>query len=273
MGDFTQQDLNTYKSVLFDEDEQNKLLELDLISKFDNADKSGFNFLLPYVGKNYKKQRILIVAESKYIETTDDDVPAKTFYKWIINRVLNQNDDSEVADFIDKHNYQIYTRQPFVEYYKCLHGERDKTYQGWPFLTLINDFCDQFNCTKEEALLSFAFMNFFIAPVVCSGKDNGMKRGVFYKLYKHDCKEYREYAKRCSDFLDDVIDCLNPDVVFMCSKYAWDNYWGKHQKDGKIVWLYHPSDNRNWSKKVPFYEGKTSKEVFKEKLEELKHNF
>ena len=101
MGDFTQQDLNTYKSVLFDEDEQNKLLELDLISKFDNADKSGFNFLLPYVGKNYKKQRILIVAESKYIETTDDDVPAKTFYKWIINRVLNQNDDSEVADFID----------------------------------------------------------------------------------------------------------------------------------------------------------------------------
>lgn len=271
---FDFKDFETNKYIF----EQKRMLELgtiDTIKLFQNIDGSGYNPLLPYVGSQYDTHKILVVAESKYITLEDDEwETGLSFYNWMLDYLLQKQErpiPEELLSFIKQHPQQIYTIEPFSEYYKYTINERESIYDGWPFPPIIDEMNEVFGCSDQEALQQIAFLNFFLIPVICSNKDNGFKKPKFYSWVSRRCcalKEKRElwnqYTQKCSDVLDNVIDILNPSLILLISKEAWYAYRGKYEH--RIISLYHASDNRWWKRPIDSLDGKTSAEVCREKL-------
>lgn len=275
---FSFKDFEDYSSI-FDIQLMTQLSELDIVKKFQSIDNSGYSFLLPFVGSEYERKKVLIVAESKYVTlTTEDWECGLAFYNWMLDCLLQKEKKVAINDsilaFIKAHPQQLYTLEPFSEYYKYLNGKREQSCKSWPFLAIINVIKEKLNYTEEQALMSFAFSNFFLIPVICTSTYNGFNRTNYNKWISIRCKSRKEkrilwntYTELCSMHLDTIIDTIKPELVLMVSTEAKKWYSGKYES--KIVSLYHSSDNRWWYR-VMKGTGKRCVDICGEQIEKLK---
>mgnify|MGYP000888109008 FL=1 len=203
----------------------NKLLEINF---YKNS--KTHRLMLPYIGSEYEKYKVLIVGESHYLGEDNDREKVKDFKKWF-------TDKNEIK--LIKPEY-INTRWVVKEH--CDNNNKQ------PFFSMIKK--EIINVEKFWDKVSF--MNFFIVPSI-----NGSREIEVLK----DMKE-----KSLENF-ENVLDVIKPNYILFLSKKSYCIFEKSNSKYLKNTFGFgHPSSPW-WSRKRK--DGKKYKEEFKEKIEEI----
>lgn len=185
--------------------------------------------LLPYIGENYEKTRVILVAESHYIKkATIEEFKALNWY----NRPVPQDETNPFRKYIGWFDTRGVVSN-YIDYRKKGEGHTTFLHPSKVLLNLKNDIENEF-----EAFTYFAFMNYFQRPALNSGKSI---------KYDENDKKYANYL-----FIK-IIQIIQPKAVVFLSKkayYAFDKctcpsdiefkvvshptcpWWNRQRKDG-----------------------------------------
>ena len=183
--------------------------------------------MLPFVGKNYGnngEQKILLVYESHYLKNDALSEDLFSRYDWY-NMYLK-----DIPELKEEY-YGVGTRWVASQYASGVKARWLKIFYR-PFYKLYD-----FGITSEgrdrDFIEKFAYMNFFQRPVV--GKNDSIKNA---KITENDIK----IAKLT---LNQVVDILKPDKIFVMSSYVRDRLEQVDYINGiKVYYMVHPS--RSW---------------------------
>jgi len=203
----------------------NKLLEINF---YKNS--KTHRLMLPYIGSEYEKYKVLIVGESHYLGEDDDREKVKDFKKWL-------TDKNEIK--LIKPEY-INTR--------CVVKEHCNNKNKQPFFSMIKKEI----INVENFWNKVSFMNFFIVPSI-----NG-SRGI---------EVSKDIEEKSLENFENVLDVIKPNYILFLSKKSYCIFEKSNSKYLKNTFGFgHPS-SRWWSRKRK--DGKKYKEEFKEKIEEI----
>ena len=191
--------------------------------------------LLPYIGRHYNDTRILLLGESHYLDSEEDET-AKKMENWY---------STHTKDFKFKYPENLDTRLVINNYLNCRRSKAHSMFRK-PAEALIEAW-NLYDVNDSEAFTSFAFMNYFQRPEANSGKSinlNEEDKTVAYET------------------LNKVIKIIEPKLILFLSKKAYDSY--KESSGGNvgenIKFVYHPTskfwneDNGN-DKAVQYFKG------------------
>ena len=203
----------------------NKLLEMDF---YKNSEIH--RLMLPYIGSEYGKYKVLIVGESHYLGEDNDREKVKDFKKWL-------TDKNEIK--LIKPEY-INTR--------CVVKEHCNNKNKQPFFSMIKKEI----INVENFWNKVSFMNFFIVPSI-----NG-SGGI---------EVSKDIEEKSLENFENVLDIIKPNYILFLSKKSYCIFEKSNSKYLKNTFSFgHPSSPW-WSRKRK--DGKKYKEEFKEKIEEI----
>lgn len=203
----------------------NKLLEMDF---YKNSETH--RLMLPYIGSEYEKYKVLIVGESHYLGEDDDREKVKDFKKWL-------TDKNEIK--LIKPEY-INTR--------CVVKEHCNNNNKQPFFSMIKKEI----INVENFWNKVSFMNFFIVPSI-----NGSR----------EIEALKDMKEKSLENFENVLDIIKPNYILFLSKKSYCIFEKSNSKYLKNTFGFgHPSSPW-WSRKRK--DGKKYKEEFKEKIEEI----
>lgn len=203
----------------------NKLLEINF---YKNS--KTHRLMLPYIGSEYEKYKVLIVGESYYLGEDNDREKVKDFKKWL-------TDKNEIK--LIKPEY-INTRWVVKEH--CNNNNKQ------PFFSMIKK--EIINVEKFWDKVSF--MNFFIVPSI-----NGSR----------EIEALKDMKEKSLENFENVLDVIKPNYILFLSKKSYCISEKSNSKYLKNTFGFgHPSSPW-WSRKRK--DGKKYKEEFKEKIEEI----
>ena len=203
----------------------NKLLEINF---YKNS--KTHRLMLPYIGSEYEKYKVLIVGESHYLGEDNDREKVKDFKKWL-------TDKNEIK--LIKPEY-INTRWVVKEH--CNNNNKQ------PFFSMIKK--EIINVEKFWDKVSF--MNFFIVPSI-----NGSR----------EIEALKDMKEKSLENFENVLNVIKPNYILFLSKKSYYIFEKSNSKYLKNTFGFgHPS-SRWWSRKRK--DGKKYKEEFKEKIEEI----
>lgn len=206
--------------------------------------------MMPFVGLNYEKYRILQVGESHYIgqiaSANEDSFPITHFSKWLsdhCDEIYQYPEESEgswgewyYTRYVIRRYLTIRTNGNYGIFNNVLRSFRTVTsLQNVNSDAIIND---DYHC--------FAFMNYFQMPALYDGISfwKSLKMSA-YKVGYPDMagKLYDEVSKVSTETLDKVIDILQPKVIVFTSSAAAKEYRrsGKYSKDKRLIITTHPT--------------------------------
>jgi len=203
----------------------NKLLEIDF---YKNS--RIHKLMLPYIGSEYEKYKVLIVAESHYLREDSDREKVKDFTKWLAdkNEIKLMNEEYINTRKVVKKHCSNNNKQPFFSNIK-------------KEIINIEKFWDK-----------VSFMNFFIVPSI-----NGSRAIAVSK----------DIEKKSLENFENVLDVIKPNYILFLSKKSYYIFEKSNSKYLKNTFGFgHPSSPW-WSRKRK--DGKKYKEEFKEKIEEI----
>ena len=203
----------------------NKLLEINF---YKNS--KTHRLMLPYIGSEYEKYKVLIVGESHYLLQDNDREKVKDFKKWL-------TDKNEIKLIKPKY---INTRWVVKEH--CNNNNKQ------PFFSMIKK--EIINVEKFWDKVSF--MNFFIVPSI-----NGSR----------EIEALKDMKEKSLENFENVLDVIKPNYILFLSKKSYCIFEKSNSKYLKNTFGFgHPSSPW-WSRKRK--DGKKYKEEFKEKIEEI----
>ena len=203
----------------------NKLLEINF---YKNS--KTHRLMLPYIGSEYEKYKVLIVGESHYLGEDDDREKVKDFKKWL-------TDKNEIK--LIKPEY-INTR--------CVVKEHCNNKNKQPFFSMIKKEI----INVENFWNKVSFMNFFIVPSI-----NGSR----------EIEALKDMKEKSLENFENVLDVIKPNYILFLSKKSYCIFEKSNSKYLKNTFGFgHPSSPW-WSRKRK--DGKKYKEEFKEKIEEI----
>lgn len=203
----------------------NKLLEMDF---YKNSETH--RLMLPYIGSEYGKYKVLIVGESHYLGEDNDREKVKDFKKWL-------TDKNEIK--LIKPEY-INTR--------CVVKEHCNNNNKQPFFSMIKKEI----INVENFWNKVSFMNFFIVPSI-----NGSR----------EIEALKDMKEKSLENFENVLDIIKPNYILFLSKKSYCIFEKSNSKYLKNTFGFgHPSSPW-WSRKRK--DGKKYKEEFKEKIEEI----
>ena len=203
----------------------NKLLEIDF---YKNS--RIHKLMLPYIGSEYEKYKVLIVGESHYLGKDDDREKVKDFNKWLAdkNEIKLMNEEYiNTRKVVEKHCSNN-NKQPFFSNIK-------------KEIINIEKFWDK-----------VSFMNFFIVPSINGSRTIAVSKDIEEKSLEN---------------FENVLDVIKPNYILFLSKKSYYIFEKSNSKYLKNTFSFgHPSSPW-WSRKRK--DGKKYKEEFKEKIEEI----
>ena len=203
----------------------NKLLEIDF---YKNSETH--RLMLPYIGSEYEKYKVLIVGESHYLGEDNDREKVKDFKKWL-------TDKNEIKLIKPKY---INTRWVVKEH--CNNKNKQ------PFFSMIKKEI----INVENFWNKVSFMNFFIVPSI-----NGSR----------EIEALKDMKEKSLENFENVLDVIKPNYILFLSKKSYCIFEKSNSKYLKNTFGFgHPSSPW-WSRKRK--DGKKYKEEFKEKIEEI----
>ena len=233
--------------------------------------------LLPYIGDDYNKHRILHIGESHYIYQNPKCMGKYGLmyfnYNWWNNECMEMF--KEVG-----HIESINTRGVVNHF---LSGVKDRSYTIFSNTVKIYDKVALKEVNKNSDNIRkiyncFSFMNFFQMPSIFYGY------GFWKSLVKSEKENgsdvmaidvWKGTVKRSVEVVDQVINILKPKGVIFTSLLAGDAY--KKYKNNteqvydneKIIITSHPNYPYTWNKRFKRFGGKTGEEWLEYKLREL----
>ena len=203
----------------------NKLLEIDF---YKNS--RIHKLMLPYIGSEYEKYKVLIVAESHYLREDSDREKVKDFNKWLAdkNEIKLMNEEYiNTREVVKKHRSNN-NKQPFFSNIK-------------KEIINIEKFWDK-----------VSFMNFFIVPSINGSRTIAVSKDI---------------EKKSLENFENVLDVIKPNYILFLSKKSYCIFEKSNSKYLKNTFGFgHPSSPW-WSRKRK--DGKKYKEEYKEKIEEI----
>ena len=203
----------------------NKLLEIDF---YKNS--RIHKLMLPYIGSEYEKYKVLIVAESHYLREDSDREKVKDFNKWLAdkNEIKLMNEEYiNTREVVKKHRSNN-NKQPFFSNIK-------------KEIINIEKFWDK-----------VSFMNFFIVPSINGSRTIAVSKDI---------------EKKSLENFENVLDVIKPNYILFLSKKSYYIFEKSNSKYLKNIFGFgHPSSPW-WSRKRK--DGKKYKEEIKEKIEEI----
>ncbi len=203
----------------------NKLLEIDF---YKNS--RIHKLMLPYIGSEYEKYKVLIVAESHYLREDSDREKVKDFNKWLAdkNEIKLMNEEYINTREVVKKHCSNNNKQPFFSNIK-------------KEIINIEKFWDK-----------VSFMNFFIVPSINGSRTIAVSKDI---------------EKKSLENFENVLDVIKPNYILFLSKKSYYIFEKSNSKYLKNIFGFgHPSSPW-WSRKRK--DGKKYKEEFKEKIEEI----
>ena len=203
----------------------NKLLEIDF---YKNS--RIHKLMLPYIGSEYEKYKVLIVAESHYLREDSDREKVKDFNKWLAdkNEIKLMNEEYINTREVVKKHCSNNNKQPFFSNIK-------------KEIINIEKFWDK-----------ISFMNFFIVPSINGSRTIAVSKDI---------------EKKSLENFENVLDVIKPNYILFLSKKSYYIFEKSNSKYLKNIFGFgHPSSPW-WSRKRK--DGKKYKEEFKEKIEEI----
>jgi len=202
---------NEWKSL---KDFDNQLLTIQVYKKHPS--------LLPYIGRHYNDTRILLLGESHYLDSEEDE-STKKMENWYGTQTENYN---------FKWPVNLDTRSVVNNYLNCRRSKAHSMFRK-PAEALIKAW-DLNDVNDSEAFTSFAFMNYFQRPEANAGKSINLNE---------------EDKKVACDTLNDVIKIIEPKLILFLSKKAYDSYieLAGDIEDKNIDYVYHPT-SKFWNK-------------------------
>ena len=157
----------------------NKLLEIDF---YKNS--RIHKLMLPYIGSEYEKYKVLIVAESHYLREDSDREKVKDFTKWLAdkNEIKLMNEEYINTRKVVKKHCSNNNKQPFFSNIK-------------KEIINIEKFWDK-----------VSFMNFFIVPSI-----NGSRAIAVSK----------DIEKKSLENFENVLDVIKPNYILFLSKKSY----------------------------------------------------
>ena len=229
--------------------------------------------LLPFVGSEYEKYRVLHIGESHYIgqdkKKDNEKYDIKYFDKW-----WSESCEELTNEFGGWFN----TRQVIENY---LTSKNSKAYTI--FTNVIKSFSkivlkeDIKNITYEKKQIYnyFAFMNFFQMPSIYEGEKywNSLWRSAKRNGDKQLAYDMWEKAvKESIRTVDKVIEILEPKAIIFTSISAGCAYkenGGKYKDEKRVVYTSHPGYPYTWNKGLKSLDNKTGKECLEDKLKTI----
>lgn len=189
-------------------DFDNQLLTIQVYKKHPS--------LLPYIGRHYNDTGILLLGESHYLDSEEDE-SAKKMENWYGTQTENYN---------FKWPVNLDTRSVVNNYLNCRRSKAHSMFRK-PAEALIKAW-NLNDVNDSEAFTSFAFMNYFQRPEANTGKSidlNEEDKTVAYET------------------LNKVIKIIEPKLILFLSKKAYDSYKGSSggKVDENIKYVYHPT--------------------------------
>ncbi len=226
--------------------------------------------LIPFVGNEYEKYRVLHIGESHYIDQTPDNTKydIEYFKRWWTdpcNEVLE--DSFGWAD----------TRQVMSNYMEGRHGA----------YTIFTNFIKSFSkvvldreipsiSDEDKKLYRYiAFMNFFQMPSIYEGTKFWDSLEISANMIgKPELANemWNTAVKNSVKAVDQVIEIINPTAIVFTSisaGNAYKDYDGKYSKDQRIIYTSHPAYPFTWWKTLKSLDGKRGIDVFEEGLKKI----
>lgn len=137
-------------------------------TEYDEALKNGWIYqyhpeLLPYIGKQYNKYRILCVGESHYLSKQTENF-SYDLEEWYFNNLTEQIYDENNP--LHTNFSSFFTR--YVLFKHIVGKERGAGYSM--FYRPAKACCDVIGCDEDKVWEYFAFMNYYQRPACVRGK-------------------------------------------------------------------------------------------------------
>lgn len=185
--------------------------------------------MIPFVGKNYKDTRLLIIAESHYLPESDRE-RFDTWYDYGKNPIPET--------WNDKNNGLVYLKKQVDSFNSENYENKEYPKENWycwvdytwtaKIIAAVkwnrgghNIYWRLCDILKSERLMNCAFMNFFQRPAKESGKS-----------IQHD----KDDIKAAGDTLKAVCEILKPAKIFFVSSRAYKAFWDIYIKENKLKW-------------------------------------
>lgn len=207
--------------------------------------------LLPYIGQEYEETKILLIAESHYVEkATQDQFENTNWYHSPLPQAPMSDDKNNPFHIQGNDGAEGWfdTRQVLVRY---MNNDRGKGHTVFSNPTKVLNELGIGIEDGDKAFDRFAFMNFFQRPALEKGKSI------------NDSPIDRKAAK---EILSKVIDILQPKAVIFLSKKAYNAFGEKVYNGIPIYKVCHPTCPW-WNRKCK--DGKCAKEHFKDILKDI----
>ena len=230
--------------------------------------------LLPFIGSNYDKYKILHIGESHYLSQTIETE------KYSIEDFNNRWWNDECTDILAESPNYVDTRKVINNYLD------DKNGSYTIFTNVLKSFSKAIlneeitNISKEhkQKYTYFAFMNYFQMPSLHSGK--GFWRSLCDSAEVIGNPELAfnvwDYTvSKSTEIVDFVIETINPNVIVFTSTSAGDAYKnsnGKHKNDKRVIYTSHPAYPYTWYKPLRRFNGKRGVDVFEDNLKFIINN-
>ena len=207
--------------------------------------------LLPFVGDEYDKYRILHIGESHYINQKYDSEKygIEYFVKWWKNPCNEILDDS--PGYVD-------TRYVLSNYMNGINGSYSifiNFTKSFSRVVLNKEISKIFH--EDKALYKYvAFMNYFQMPSLYKGENfwNSLKKSA-QKCGKKELasKTWYTAVEHSTAVVDSVIEILNPKAIVFASISAGEAYKdsnGKFASDSRLIITSHPGSPYSWNKPI-----------------------
>ncbi|MBR6403467.1 MAG: hypothetical protein IKS48_08815 [Eubacterium sp.] len=270
------------------------MISEDYIEKLKQIDFFKDNIhpeLMPFVGNNYSKYKVLHIGESHFIPNYFEAGFDKYGNPHLLNEITLKDFEGWWEGKYSKalrEKINWYDTQSVIKDY--MDGKRTKAHGI--FTNTLKSFCNV--VVSEEAFDSittedskkynyFAYMNFYQQPSIYANTNftkSLYKAGYFVGKNTVEIDElWYEIFDKSVEIIEKVIDILNPKVIVVTSseieKYyrqygSIDEYGkrteGKYYTRKNIIWLDHPGTSW-WNRRKK--DSKSSKERFEERLKEI----
>lgn len=174
--------------------------------------------MMPFIGRNYPKTRILILGESHYVCPEDREMISDEWYEAWDNKGFKSP-----KHFDTRHVVNYFLRERRSKAHSMFRNPAKALIEAWELE----------NVSDSEAFTAFSFMNYFQRPAVNEGKS-----------IQASSKD-----KKCAyDTLRAVADITKPQKVIFLSKKAFDAFLESGgELDGiGFEWTYHPT-SKYWN--------------------------
>ncbi|MBQ8739018.1 MAG: hypothetical protein IJZ04_05930 [Clostridia bacterium] len=193
--------------------------------------------MLPYIGKQYNKHRILCVGESHYLSKQTKNF-SYDLKKWYTENLTEQKYDENNP--LHKSFSSFFTR--YVLFKHIVGKERGAGYSM--FYRPAKACCDVIGCDEDKVWEHFAFMNYYQRPAEIRGEsiDKQKEDSLLSKVnLDYVCKiieptiivflskkAYNDWMKTelCSDTVETYEDCSYP------VSHPTSHWWERKRKDG-----------------------------------------